>query len=220
MNSVLSILLRTVFFYFFVLLMYRIMGKREVGELGITDLIVSLLIAEIIAISIEDYNGSILKSVAPILALVILEIGLDYISLKSKRLKNIFEGKPSVIINKGKINFNEMVKQRFTIDDLLKELRLKEIKSLEEVDYALLETNGQLSVFKKKMFDGDYPMPIILDGTIQEKTLKYINKSKLWIKDILDKNDIKLEEIFYAFYQNKSFYIIKKNNEKNRKILE
>lgn len=212
MNYILIGVYRTIFFYFFVLIMYRIMGKREIAQLGVIDLIVSLLIAEIIAMSIEDIEHSIFKSVAPILVLVILELILDFLSLKSRRFKNLFEGKTSVIINSGKINFKEMVKQRYTIDDLLMELRQREIKSLEEVDYALLETNGKLSIFKKKMFDKDYPMPIILDGKIQSNTLKYIKKNKSWMKSVLDKNYLDLENIFYAFYKNKQLYIIEKTN--------
>ena len=214
MNYLLVSITRTIFFYFFVLIMYRIMGKREIAQLGVIDLIVSLLIAELIAISIEDLKGTMLKSVVPIIILVILELVLDFLSLKSKRFKNIFEGKTSVIINSGKINFKEMVKQRYTIDDLLMELRQREIKSLEEVDYALLETNGKLSVFKKKMFDKDYPMPIILDGKIQTKTLKYIKKNRSWIDYVLDKNYLKLDNIFYAFYKSGRIYIIEKDEKK------
>jgi len=206
--DILIVVLKTIFFYFFVLIMYRIMGKREIAQLGVIDLIVSLLIAELIAISIENIKSNILIAVAPIIILVILELLLDYISLKSRRFKNIFEGKPSIIINSGKINFKEMVKQRYTIDNLLLELRQKEIKSLEEVDYAFLETNGRLSIFKKKMFDKSYPMPIIIEGKIQDKTLKYIKKDKTWLNKILLNNNEELDNIFYAFYKDNKLFII------------
>ncbi len=210
MDKILIVVFKTVFFYFFVLIMYRIMGKREIAQLGVIDLIVSLLIAELIAISIEDVRSNVLIAVAPILSLVILELLLDYISLKSRRFQSIFEGKPSIIINAGKINFKEMVKQRYTIDNLLLELRQREIKSLEEVDYAFLETNGKLSIFKKKMFDKNYPMPIIIEGVVQEKTLKYIKKNREWLNNILLKSGEELDDVFYAFYKDSKLFIVPK----------
>ena len=152
MKEILITLFRTIFFYFFVLLSYRIMGKRELGELSIIDLIISLLIAELVAISIENTGDTILMTIIPIIALTLLEIGLDYLSLKSKRVKTFFEGKPSIIISEGKVNYKEMVKQRYSIDDLLLELRQKGIKSLENIEYAMLESNGKLSIFEKKIF--------------------------------------------------------------------
>ena len=210
MDKILIVVFKTVFFYFFVLIMYRIMGKREIAQLGVIDLIVSLLIAELIAISIEDVRSNVLIAVAPILSLVILELLLDYISLKSRRFQSIFEGKPSIIINAGKINFKEMVKQRYTIDNLLLELRQREIKSLEEVDYAFLETNGKLSIFKKKMFDKNYPMPIIIEGQVQEKTLKYIKKNREWLNNILLKSGEEMDDVFYAFYKDSKLFIVPK----------
>ena len=210
MDKILIVVFKTVFFYFFVLIMYRIMGKREIAQLGVIDLIVSLLIAELIAISIENVRSNVLIAVAPILSLVILELLLDYISLKSRRFQSIFEGKPSIIINAGKINFKEMVKQRYTIDNLLLELRQREIKSLEEVDYAFLETNGKLSIFKKKMFDKNYPMPIIIEGVVQEKTLKYIKKNREWLNNILLKSGEELDDVFYAFYKDSKLFIVPK----------
>ena len=148
MGDITNVLLRTIFFYFFILIMFRIMGKREIGQLGVVDLAVSVLIAELVAISIENVEDSIWLTILPIIALVILEITLAMINLKCKKFRNFFEGKPSVIINRGKINYKEMVKQRYTIDDLLLELRQKGIKNLERVEYALLEPNGKLSIFK------------------------------------------------------------------------
>lgn len=144
----------------------RVMGKREVGQLGVEDLIVSVLIAELVAISIENVKTSIWLTVIPIIALVILELILASIALKSKRFRTFFDGKPSLIISSGKVNFKEMVKQRYTIDDLLFELRQKGIKSIESVEYAFLESNGKLSIFEKKILDKSYPMPLIVDGEL------------------------------------------------------
>ena len=211
--ELLQVILRTSFFYFFVLISYRVMGKREVGQLGIIDLIVSILIAELIAISIENTDKTIFTAILPITVLVLLEITLAYISIKSRKFRIFFDGKPSLIICNGKINYHEMVKQRYNLDDLLISLRQNSIKNIEDVEYAFLEPNGKLSIFKYNNFKtkSAYPMPLILDGTIQDKALKHINKSKNWLYYMLNKKGIFVKDIFYCFYKKNNLYVIKKN---------
>ena len=203
---------RTVFFYFFVTIAYRIMGKREIGQLGVIDLIVSILIAELVAISIENITDPIYLTIVPIISLVILELLFGYIAIKSRKFRTIFDGKPSLIICNGKVNYKEMVKQRYTLDDLLISLRQKEIKDIEQVEYAFLEPNGKLSIFKYNPFKikSSYPMPLILDGSLQKKALKYIHKNESWLIDELSKKDLVIEDVFYAFYKGKRIFIIKK----------
>lgn len=202
-----SIMLKTFFLYFFILLVYRLMGKKELGQLSIIDLIVTILIAELAAISIENAEDSIMVSVVPILVLVIVQISLSYINLKSDTIRNIFDGKPSVLIKKGKVDFTKMSKLRYSLDDLLSQLREKGVKSLDEVDYAVLENSGTLSVFEKTL---DYPMPIILDGTIDYSVLKEIHKSEKWLYELLEKENLQLADVFYAFHKKNKTYIIKK----------
>ncbi len=215
--ELLTTVLRTLFFYFFVTFAYRIMGKREVGQLGIVDLIVSILIAELVAISVENVDKSIMLTIAPISLLVVIEVALAYLSTKSRWFRQVFTSKPSVIINHGVINYKEMIKQRYSLDDLLVSLRQASIKSIEDVEYAFLESNGKLSIFKYNLFktDSAYPAPIIVDGVIQENTLKNIRKNKIWIKLYLRKQNINLEDIFYAFYKNGKIYTILKSNVNN-----
>ena len=204
---------RTVFFYVVIMIVYRIMGKREVGELSIIDLIVSILIAEIAAISIEKYNSSILVSLVPIAAIVIVQVLIAKISLKSSNVRNLSDGTPTVIIKQGKINFKDMVKESYNLDDLLTQLRNRGIKSIEDVDYALLETSGKLSVFPKMgTTSGDFPLPVILDGQIEKDTLKELNKDESWLMNLLKKENANLKDVFYAFYRKKSLYLIKKEN--------
>ncbi len=209
-----NVLFRTLFFYFFITLCYRIMGKREIGQLGIIDLIVSILIAELVAISIENINDSIFLTIMPISILVVLELFLAFISIKSRTFRTIFGGKPSLIIVHGKINYHEMVKQRYSMDDLLLSLRQKEIRSIEDVEYAFLEPNGKLSIFKYNFFKlkTAYPMPIIVDGSIQTKALKYIHKTKEWLVNELKNKKLNLKDVFYAFYKNDKIYIVKKSD--------
>lgn len=207
-----NVMFRTLFFYFFITLAYRIMGKREVGQLGIIDLIVSILIAELVAISIENINDSIILTIAPITLLVVLELLLAYISIKSRTFRTVFGGKPSLIIINGKINYHEMVKQRYSMDDLLLSLRQKEIRNIEDVEYAFLEPNGKLSVFKYNFFKikSAYPMPLIVDGAIQDKVLKYIHKTKAWLEHELEKKKLRVKDVFYAFYKSGKIYLVKR----------
>lgn len=209
--EVLIVLGRTLLFYLIITVVYRFMGKREVGELSIMDLIVSILIAELAAMAIDKYKSNLLITIVPILALVIVQIIVAKVSLKSPKTREKIEGEPSVIINRGKVNFEEMLKQRYNLDDLLTQLREKSIKSIEEVDYAILETSGKLSVFVKND-NRDYPLPVILDGEVQEETLIQIGKNKKWLTKSLDENHTKIEKVFYAFYKNHDLFIIKNEN--------
>lgn len=211
MNELLITLFRTIFLYFFIIFLYRIMGKREVGELSIIDLIISILIAELTAISIENTNVSLVYTILPLISLVILEMIISFIGIKSRKFRSFFDGKPSLIVVNGKINYKEMVKQRYSIDDLLLSLRQKEIDNILDVSYAFLEHNGKLSVFKKNK-KNNYPMPIIIDGEINYKALDNIGMSENTLKNNLSHKDILLKDVFYAFYKNKKLFIINKNN--------
>ncbi len=208
-----TVLIRTVLFYIIITLIYRFMGKREIGQLGIVDLSVSILIAELAAISIDNRDESIFLSIIPILVLGLIQIGMSYVSLKNAKLRDAFDGTPSVMINRGVINFKEMVRQRYNIDDLLTQLREQHVRTIEEVDYAILESSGKLSVFKKNNNKfGDYPLPLILDGEIQKDTLTQIKKNENWLTKTLKDEGLKLEDVFYAFYKNKGLYLIKQSD--------
>lgn len=209
----LIVLFRTFIFYILIIIIYRFMGKREVGQLSIIDLIVSILIAELAAISIDNREESIFLSILPIFFLLLIQILLSKISIKFPRFRNMVDGVPSIIINNGKVNFKEMIRQRYNLDDLLTQLREQKIKTIEDVDFAILENNGNLSVFSK--YDsrvGEYPIAIILDGKINYQTLKKINRSQKWLEEMLIKKKINLSQIFYAFYSNNSLYIIKNSD--------
>ena len=204
---------KSLFFYLLITVVYRIMGKREIGELSIMDFIVSIFIAELAAISIENYNDNMFLSIIPIAVLVVLQIFSAKLSLKSENVRSLIDGNPSVIINRGKDNFEEMLKQRYNLDDLLTQLRAKSIKSIEEVDYAILETSGKLSIFKREDDKNHtYPLPVIIDGKIQEDVLIQIGKDKKWIEESLKKEEYLLDDIFYGFYRNKRLFLIRNEN--------
>lgn len=206
------ILVRTLFFYFFILVVYRIMGKREVGQLGIIDLIVSILVAELAVISIENFDENIFRSIVPIITLLVLQVSLALLSLKSPKIRMFLDGNPSVIINNGQVNYKEMIKQKYNLDDLMVQMRDKGYKSIEEIEYAILENNGTLSIFPytngKKNTKSIVPLPLVLDSSIQEDSLKIINKDKSWLYNLLNKKGIKLDDVFYAFYKSDSLFVI------------
>ncbi len=210
----LIVIYRTVFFYIFIIFVFRLMGKREIGQLSIQDLVISIIMSELVAMSIENRNDSMLLTVIPVVILVILEMLFSYISLKSNKFRNVLEGKPSLIISQGKINFNEMVKERYTLDDLLLELRSKGIKNIEDIEYAVLESDGRLSIFKYNFLKlkSSNPLPLILDGIIQKDTLKYLKKDEKWVSEILSKKGVDQKNVFYAFYKDNDTYIIKRTN--------
>ena len=207
----LIVIARTFVFYIVITVVYRLMGKREVGELGIVDLIVSVLIAELAAMGIENFKENIFRPIFAIFFLVVFQVIMAKITIKNAKIRDLFEGKPSVIINRGKVNFKEMEKQRYNLDDLLTQLRSKSIRSIEEVDYAILENNGRLSVFTKGKTD-TYPLPLILDGEIEEDALRQLNKDKTWLLDLIRKERVARKDIFYGFYKDKKIYVIKKSD--------
>lgn len=205
-----AIILRMIFFYIFIIFIYRIMGKREVGQLGIVDLIVSILIAELVAICIENPKESIMSSIIPIITLVFLQIILSYSSLKNPKLRTVLDGAPSFIIKNGKVNYNEMIRQKYNLDDLLTQLREKGYRNIEDVEYAILENNGTLSIFSyQDKTKTPLPLPLILDGKIQYETLKEMHKEKSFVDNLLKKKKLNLEDIFYAFYKDTSIFVIK-----------
>ena len=211
-NMLTRIMFRSVFFYFVIIIAYKIMGKRELGELSLIDFVVSTVLSQMIAISIENYKDHLSYTLVPLLIIVSLQVLLSKITLKNKKIRDFIDGKESLIINKGVLNIKEMIKQRYSLDDLLTQLRDKEIRTIEEVDYAILETGGKLSVFKKDDKDKKvFPLPLIIDGKIEKDNLNYINKNENWLLSILEEKRVSKEEVFYSFLKNNDVFIIKKN---------
>ena len=204
------IIFRTLLYYVLFLILFRVMGKREIGEIGLNDLLVSVLFAEFATLAIEKYNEPLIVTLIPTLIIVMLQLIVSFLSLKSMKFRMLVDSKPSLIIKNGNINFKEMERQRYNLDDLLTGIRDKGVKSLDEIEYAILESNGKLSIF---LYDNKnvYPLPLILDGNIEYKTLNDINKNKEWLLKILEKENTELKNVFYAFFKNNKCYIIKRN---------
>ncbi len=200
----------SLFYYFLILGLYRMMGKREVGEVKVVDLVVAMLLSNMASNAISE--DGFFKGLIPILLISFLQIVLSRITLKYEVVRKFIDGEPSVIINRGKINFKEMLAERYNIEDLLMELRNQGIRSIEEVDYAILEVSGRLSVFLKSEGDS-YPLPLIVDGKVSEDVLYQLGKNKNWLNDVLRDEGVREEDVFYAFYkENEIFFIKNKNN--------
>jgi len=202
---------RTVLLYVVVLIIFRVMGKREIGELSILDLVVFIMIAEMAVMAIENPKDPLLYSILPMLTLLIIQIGLAIWSLKSNRMRNFIDGKPSIIIENGKINEHEMKRQRYNFNDLLVQLRDKNIKNVADVEFAILESSGRLSVFEKDQQSGEkgnLNLPFIIDGIIQAEHLLHEHKTTEWLKTELQKLGYSnLDKISYCSYDNGKFFV-------------
>ena len=138
--------LRTIILYLFIIVGIRLMGKRQVGELEPSELVLALLIADLAAVPMQDFGIPLLTGIIPILTLLCLTMALSVLTMKSVRFRAVLCGRPSIIVENGKLHQREMQKNRFTVDELMEELRMKGITDLNSIKYAILETNGQISV--------------------------------------------------------------------------
>ncbi|WP_246021312.1 DUF421 domain-containing protein [Paenibacillus lentus] len=218
-----SLVLRTVLMYFTAFVVMRIMGKREIGELSIFDLVISIMIAEIAVFAIEDMQRPLYDGFVPMLTLLLIQIAIAMVSLRSRKLRFWFDGKPSVIIQQGKINRKEMKRQRYNLDDLLMQLRANNIDNVADVEFAILETSGQLSVIPKNQDSGggnsqdgnspqdsnasviskiryeEIPLSLIMDGKVQDLNLEQIGKTRFWLKNQIQARGVKdFKEIFFC----------------------
>jgi uncharacterized membrane protein YcaP (DUF421 family) len=208
------IIFRTIFLYILILTIFRLMGKREIGELSILDLVVFIMIGEMAVVAIEKPKNPLLHTVIPMVLLMFIQIILSILSLKSKKFRTLVDGKPSIIINRGKIDEVAMRKQRYNFDDLMTQLREKDIRSIADVEFAILESSGSLSVIEKlkdsqhEPKKGDITVPLILDGAIEGDNLQRINKTNLWLRQELKKRGYRdIKKISFCSYENGKFFI-------------
>ncbi len=214
MEESVIIIIRTLFLYVLIIFIFRIMGKREIGELSILDLVVFMMIAEMAVMAIEQPNDPMIHTVLPMGVIVLIQVLFAWFSLRSKSFRELLDGKPSVIIHNGKIDDKVMKKQRYNYDDLLLQLREKDIFNLADVEFAILEPSGKLSVIKKdKETPHSLTLPLVLDGQVQTTHLDMIGKTAFWLrKELRDRGFKDLKEISFCSFQNGEFYIDEKNH--------
>ncbi len=206
------------------------MGKRQVGQLQPSELVVALIIADLAAVPMSEVGIPLINGIIPIITLFIMEELLSYISMKSERARGLISGKPSILIERGTIIEDELRRIRYNINDLLEQLRLKNFSNVEDVSYAILETSGQLSVIPKeeikpvtlkdmnlKAKTGHLPVTVIIDGRIISDNLYKTGLSNNWLADQLRKNSIKSsEDVFFAYLnpERKFIYQLRSNSQK------
>lgn len=211
-KDLLVIIFRTFIGYFILIVLMRIMGKREIGELGVFDAIILMSLGNMTILGIENYDQNYLYWIVPIVILTIIQKVISFITLKLQKTRKYFDGNESLIIYHGKIVIPEMRKNQYNLDDLMTQLRLSQVRSITEVEYAFLESNGKLSVFtydeneKEKI----YPLPLVLSGNIQIQNLSIINKSEEWLlKELKKITDKKVKDLYCVMYENNKLIIIK-----------
>ncbi len=215
--EILKVICYTVLMYFYLILIIRIMGKREVGSLSIFDLAVYFTISDLITMSIIDHTVPIYFTIVSVGILCFLQISLAFITLKNKKIRDFIDGKKAIIIDNGNIDFQEMEKQRYTIDDLYNQIREKGLDSVTAIRWAILETSGKLSVITYKDSISNFPDPLISDGIIDKENLK---KVKIDEKDLLNKIKEKkiksLKDIRLCLYINNGLTFILKSSKTSK----
>lgn len=204
-----TIFIKTIIISLFVLLAVRLMGKREIGQLQPVELVVIIIIADVASTPMEEVGTPILQGIIPIFALVVGQLILSYLNIKSVFFHKLISGKASVLISKGKINEENLKKQRYTIDGLIEQMRVVGYADIKDVEYAILETSGQISVIPKQdknnVTVGDmnikteyvgYPRIIIMDGVLYKNNLKSLGYDDVWLKKKLEANNSNVEDTF------------------------
>lgn len=182
------VLIRSIILYIAVLISLRVMGKGEIAEMNAFDLVITLLLAEVAAIPMQNNEIPILYGIASITGLVFMQIIISFITLKSRKVRFLLNGKPSILIDKGKIDYKSLKEERVTLDELLEQLRVQGYFNLKDVQYAILETDGNLSVVPKSTYQStptkDFerlPVPLILDGELLKSNLSHIKRDTDWL---------------------------------------
>lgn len=220
-DYVLIILVRGLILYIAITVFMRLMGKRQLGELQPTELVITILLSEIAAIPMEDNETPLLNSLMATALLVCLEIINSVINMKNPKFSYFLQGRPAIIIENGKLNQRKLKSLRFTADDILEQLRQKDIFDISEVDFAVVETNGTLSVKKKGKFEPltagqfginskDKPVPtlIINDGNIISSSLSGTSVTLKQVNNILKKEKVNCEEVLILLVSSAEDYTL------------
>lgn len=205
----LTILVRTVLIYFILAILMQLTGKRQIGQLQISELICALLLSELAAAPISDSSVPLLHAVIPIITLTSLEVIISFLVTKSQLLRKLFDGEPSIIIRGGKPDQRALASARISLDELLGHMRLQGIPTLADVDYAILEQNGQISFLQRAQArpastselslavpENGIAHPLVLDGKLQKKQLALVSRTEEWALAQIAKRHCAPEDVF------------------------
>lgn len=223
----LATLIRTIIIYILVLITMRLMGKREIGQLQPVELAISIMIADLASIPMADIGVPIFNGIIPILGLLIMQMFISFINMRSIFIRSIISGKPTILIYRGKIVEKALKKEKITLNELQERLRQNSVFSIGDVEYAILETSGQLTVIQKPEkrtvtpkdlnispeYEG-LPYDLILDGKIMSNNLKAIGKDYNWLKKQVEKFKMEPEEALIVTFDGKEQIFCQKKERK------
>ena len=219
---------RAIALYTIILIVMRLMGKREIGQLQPFELVIAIMIADLASIPMTEIGIPITNGIVPIFGLLVMHLLISILNMKYIKAREIICGRPSILIYRGKIDEEKLKKERFTINELEERLRGNNISNIGDVEYAILETSGQLSVIQKPNKRNTIPedfgiMPeyegiaydLVIDGAVMNENLQKIGKDYNWLKKEVNKFGYKPEEALIVTYDSKGqiFCQKKKNNE-------
>lgn len=216
--------IRTVLLYIIIIVAVRIMGKRQISELQTSELVVTLLISDIASIPMQNNEQTMMSGIIPIFILLICEVFISLIMLKNNKFRKLICGKPVIVINNGKVDQDAMTKLRMSTEDLFEELRQKDVFRIEDVSFAIIETNGKMSILKKpscdtvtagqlgvQTRDNGMEAVIVSDGEIADSSMQFCKLNKKWLKQTLVNEKVRLKDIFIMTAdRSKKYHIIKK----------
>ena len=220
---------RSIILYVIVLVVMRLMGKREIGQLQPFELAIAIMIADLASVPMSEVGIPIINGIIPILSLLVMHLIISFVNLKNIKMRQLICGKPSILIYRGKINEKVLIKERFTINELQERLRANNINNLADVEYAILETSGQVSIIQKPNKRTTIPedfniMPeyegisydLVVDGKIMNDNLKILNKTYGWLKKEVNKFNIEPEEALLVTVNAKGDIFCQKKEKYNK----
>lgn len=222
---------RTLVLYFIVVVSMRIMGKRQIGEMQPSELVIAIMISDLASVPMQSIDIPLIAGVVPVLTLIVTEIIMSYAGLKNRFIRKIITGEPSIIIYNGHVNEKELRRLRFNLNDLQEQLRISNTPNIRDVEVAVLETNGQLSIIPKKdartvtvrdlkikdAQQEQIPCMLISDGEIIETEIKRSQKSKEWLYKELKKRNATVKDVFIASYDKNDGLLIQLKGEEDKK---
>lgn len=223
---------RAIILYIIVFIVVRAMGKREIGQLQTFEFVIAIMIADVATIPMSEVGVPIINGIVPIFGLLVMHMLISCINMKSIKMRAIICGKPSILIYRGRIDEEKMIKERFTINELQERLRSLNIDSIADVEYAILETSGQLSVIEKPEKRNTKPedfgivpeyeglaYDLVIDGVIMEDNLKILGKDYRWLKKEVNKFKIEPEDALIVTINGKNEIFCQGKNKKNKEVV-
>ena len=205
-----SIFIRTIIIYVILNIMLKIMGKRQIGELEVNELVSTLLISEIGALPISDTDIPLLPSIIPILFIASSEVIVSILKNKSPLLKRVVEGEPTYIIYKGRLRQKVLAENRISINEVLTEMRIQGIANFNDIRYAILEQNGKLS-FLRESDSPEVSITLVIDTKPDVKNIEEAGLTMQWINEKLSEMHVRIEDVFLmTVNENREINIIKK----------